>query len=517
MALTANTSVLRRGDQTIPVEVEYPVAANAHLFTGSMVQVTNGFVAPATPGPGLVIGRCEEEADNSGGAAGAINAKIKQGIFAYENSIIAPCAAANRGMGCFAEDDDSVSLTNQGNTLPFAGIIYDVDADGVWIYQSLPQSLMIAAAGQAMTQPVHTVRGASTGNIANLAAFAVANDGIALVQDDLLLVKDQVAGAANGIYRVGVVAAGVAPLTRWDEYDSSDEVITGGVVIVAEGTAGADTAWQLTTNEPITVGVTALVYTQVPFGFGPAPADVAKQAAAAGTSQLGSRADHLHDISTAGPTNIAIGDMAAEGGSGSLARADHVHGMAAGVAPVNVDKSAANAGASGIVAREDHKHDISTASAGAITGIAAEGAAASLARSDHDHSYGVASLPAATVALPLAEGLGVPAVIRRPFAAGGGGAPDDVVIYAAATPFPFQILDTVLVVATAVGASTCTLRDTAGGGGAALSDTLSSAATGYVRNAALTATPTLAAGSTLTVRRSDNGVAGEIIITLQRA
>jgi hypothetical protein len=113
-------------------------------------------------------------------------------------------------------------------------------------------------------------------------------------------------------------------------------------------------------------------------------------------------------------------------------------------------------------------------------------------------------------------GLGVPLVIYKSFAAGVAGTPDDVTIYNASIPFGWRILDALVYVSTNIGGSTLQLRDTAGGGGAALSDAFDSATTGIKRDVLMTATPTQAAGDSLFLRRSDRGVAGEVIIWLVR-
>lgn len=90
-------------------------------------------------------------------------------------------------------------------------------------------------------------------------------DGVTLVAGDRVLVKNQASGAENGIY---VVQASGAPVRATDA-DSSDEVTAGLAVFVAEGTTNADTCWVLTTNDTITLGSTALVFTQ--FGTGSTP------------------------------------------------------------------------------------------------------------------------------------------------------------------------------------------------------------------------------------------------------
>lgn len=86
-------------------------------------------------------------------------------------------------------------------------------------------------------------------------------DGVVLATGDRILIKNQAAGAENGIY---VVAASGAP-TRATDADSSAELVNAAV-FVSEGTANADTQWVCTTNAPITVGSTTVTFVQ--FGAG---------------------------------------------------------------------------------------------------------------------------------------------------------------------------------------------------------------------------------------------------------
>lgn len=107
--------------------------------------------------------------------------------------------------------------------------------------------------------------------------------------------------------------------------------------------------------------------------------------------------------------------------------------------------------------------------------------------------------------------------IYKVLATGGtSGTADDVAIYIANAPFKFRILDVKLIVSTNVSSATVTLRDTAGGAGAALSDALSVTTTGIKRDAALTVLSTVAAGGSLYVHRSDRSMVGEIVITIER-
>lgn len=100
-----------------------------------------------------------------------------------------------------------------------------------------------------------SVRAATVGAITLSAPQTV--DGVAVIAGDRVLVKNQAAGATNGIY---TVAAGA--WVRATDFDSSAEVTGGAYTFVNEGTVNADSGWVLGTNDPITLATTALVFVQ---------------------------------------------------------------------------------------------------------------------------------------------------------------------------------------------------------------------------------------------------------------
>lgn len=118
----------------------------------------------------------------------------------------------------------------------------------------------------AYTRSGNTLTGNSNGALS-------AQDGVTLVVNDPILVKNESGGNQpyNGAYILTQVGDGSHPfiLTRRDDADSSVEVTAGMFVGVEEGTANADTFWWLTTNNPITLGTTALTFTQ--FGASGSP------------------------------------------------------------------------------------------------------------------------------------------------------------------------------------------------------------------------------------------------------
>ncbi len=82
-------------------------------------------------------------------------------------------------------------------------------------------------------------------------------DGVVLVAGDRVLVKNQTAGEENGIY---VVASGA--WSRATDADSNTDVTPGLYTFVEEGTQNADSGWILTTDAPIVLDTTELVFTQ---------------------------------------------------------------------------------------------------------------------------------------------------------------------------------------------------------------------------------------------------------------
>lgn len=99
---------------------------------------------------------------------------------------------------------------------------------------------------------------------ANANGALAAQDGVTLVAGDRLLVKDEVAGANNGVYTVTVVGTGLLPyiLTRYIGDDVAAE-IEGSSVFVEAGTVNGGTLWACTNASAPTIGATALTYAKI--------------------------------------------------------------------------------------------------------------------------------------------------------------------------------------------------------------------------------------------------------------
>jgi len=111
-----------------------PVAAGALIYAGALVVLAGGYAEPGTAATGLVaIGRAEHQANNVSGAAGAINIRVRRGVFLWTNSPAGAdlIAEANIGEPCYILDDNTVALTSApvsgAATRSVAGRIYDID------------------------------------------------------------------------------------------------------------------------------------------------------------------------------------------------------------------------------------------------------------------------------------------------------------------------------------------------------------------------------------------------------
>jgi hypothetical protein len=106
---------------------------------------------------------------------------------------------------------------------------------------------------------------ASTGNVVITSTGVGATmDGVALVLGDLVLLKDQTNAVENGLYRVGQTAMGRDPNS-----DTAQEMPSGTVVVVDQGTANGERMFMLSTSAGFVVGTDPLTFS--PFGVAPNP------------------------------------------------------------------------------------------------------------------------------------------------------------------------------------------------------------------------------------------------------
>jgi hypothetical protein len=106
--------------------------------------------------------------------------------------------------------------------------------------------------------------GATLTNAGTQAALTL--DSIAVSSGDRVLIKDQASALQNGVYTVTTVGSGATNwvLTRATDFDNSPgtEVSPGTFFFVEQGTTQADNGYVISTNTAITIGTTAIDFSQ---------------------------------------------------------------------------------------------------------------------------------------------------------------------------------------------------------------------------------------------------------------
>ncbi|MEO1820581.1 hypothetical protein [Pseudomonas sp.] len=132
MALTADRNTKRRDG----VLYSDPVAAATRLFAGSIVCLdASGNAVPGATATTLTArGVAQEQVDNRDGAAGDRRVEVRRGVFPFANSASADeITRADIGNSAYIVDDETVAKTDGTSTRSVAGVIRDVDDNGVWV------------------------------------------------------------------------------------------------------------------------------------------------------------------------------------------------------------------------------------------------------------------------------------------------------------------------------------------------------------------------------------------------
>jgi len=106
-----------------------------------------------------------------------------------------------------------------------------------------------------------TARVITTANVTLNGGAPATVDGTSLALANRVLVTAQTTGTENGIYEVTVVGSGSnGTWVRTEDANATGDIKGGTIIMITEGTVYADTQWKLTTDNPITIGSTALTF-----------------------------------------------------------------------------------------------------------------------------------------------------------------------------------------------------------------------------------------------------------------
>ena len=246
--------------------------AGGNITTGGAVEatglITSGTTITATgnvAGGNLTTGG---DIDATGDIAGG---SVTTNVFRGSLPVISS-TGTNADISINPNGTGSINV-NSAKITSLATPTADGDAANKAYVDSIAEGLDIKASCHAATTtvlPAVTYANGTDGVGATLTADAngafAAVDGVTFTINERLLVKDQAAQLQNGIYQLSTVGDAGTPfvLTRTTDFDNGTPSgeIPGAFTFIEEGTVNEDNGFVCTTNSPVTVGTTAIVWVQ---------------------------------------------------------------------------------------------------------------------------------------------------------------------------------------------------------------------------------------------------------------
>ena len=189
------------------------------------------------------------------GATDATNART---------NLTAAKSGANTDITSIALTSGTVSAAPVNNTDIVNKQYADAIASGIHFHEAVALATTAALPANTYNNGTSGVGATLTGN----ANGALSVDSTLTIAAERILVKNEVAGANNGVYVVTQVGSAGTPyiLTRATDFDSVgtgvDQIDEGDFFLVTSGVANLNTAWVQQTAPPITIGTTPLVFQQ---------------------------------------------------------------------------------------------------------------------------------------------------------------------------------------------------------------------------------------------------------------
>ena len=277
--------------------LQFPLGVGVNTFSAG----TTGF-SPSSPTTGAIVLAGTLNVSNGGTGANTLTGYVKgNGTSAMTASASVPYTDVS-GLGTIVTQNSSnVSLTGGtitgvginnciiGGATPAAGtftsvamttgtittapvsgndIVNKTYADSIASGINFHQACRLATTAAL---PSCTYNNGTSGVGATLTATAngaLSVDSIAVASTNRILVKNQANQAHNGVYTVTQAGDAGNPfiLTRATDFDSTgsgvDQIDAGDFFLITAGTANANTSWVQQTPLPITIGTTAIVFSQ---------------------------------------------------------------------------------------------------------------------------------------------------------------------------------------------------------------------------------------------------------------
>lgn len=276
--MSALTSARLKGLQRIIRTLTAPIAAGQKIFDGALCGWKGGYLYEWADGDTSLAHPCIANigmgddptattlqfVDNTSGANGDKSITVdflkEKVCYLFHNDTGTPIAQAHIGGDAWGLDDQTVTaaagarsrvgtpwrVISTTNVMGYrAGVEVEIEGEAGGSGELL--------GGLGEGPGMFYVRNVVVANVASLAAYTVAasasNDNVLGVANDVIALVNQTTAEQNGLYQIGTVAAGVAPLTRIAGMPAGAILPRGTQFAVAEGDFYKKSIWWATTAQ----------------------------------------------------------------------------------------------------------------------------------------------------------------------------------------------------------------------------------------------------------------------------
>lgn len=164
MALSTARNTLQMGEGD-PTLLSVPVATATTIYQGGIVaKNSSGYATPGATSSSLTaIGRAEETVTNAG-SNGAKSIQVRRGCFKFANGS-SSIAQGDLFSLCYMVDDQTVHKTDGSGTRSIAGLIMQVDSDGIWVAIGLTNALAVGDVSAQLAQQDSDIEALQGGSI----------------------------------------------------------------------------------------------------------------------------------------------------------------------------------------------------------------------------------------------------------------------------------------------------------------------------------------------------------------
>lgn len=276
IALGPSTAQIAASNAAVPTAVTAAsnAAASQTAAAGSATAAAGSATAAAgsaTAAAGSATAAASSATAAAGSAASAAGSATTATTQASTATTQASTATTQAGVATTQAGNASTSATNAAASATAASGSATSAAASAASAAAVAQGLSVKLSSVAATTgalPANTYNNGAAGAGATLTGNAngalAAVDGITLAAGQRVLVKNEAAGANNGIYTLTQVGDASHPyiLTRATDANSASTVFSGIYSYIEQGATNGNQSWALATLDPITVGTTSLTFTQ---------------------------------------------------------------------------------------------------------------------------------------------------------------------------------------------------------------------------------------------------------------